>query len=1084
MALRTAPRPRSASGKLETFPRGSILNELRESTAKTEASFRRARTSLGCSRLQAASPVSLRSFSEEAQEESSCLPEWLVKELLKGQQRSHSVGLLENILEHEGFQHHVDFSKSLRKGKIEQQVTLEQLQKLNTAFQELEKNGCKSLDIEKFKQVVKMCMTPHRTSDEQIEKLFMKIDCAATGRIQWDEFCTYMQLEYAEQDVSSARLKELTFSLPAVIEERCHGEPVLRICSLFDNTLVMTQEDGVISFWSPQLKLKRSKMVFEKLVNKKSKWATDFTVMTHYNKLILGTGDREIQLYEMSNFEPYCQISGLEAIPLKLDYCCTDPDECMILYGDDQGCVNILLLSSVGELLRTWKKLPMAENLPSIGIENAVLSPNVTYIRWKVHGDWVTQLHYYDSIKAVISTSNHEPTALVIGCIVGATNVEQQMKKIKDRGKDSKARKGQVIPRIPPKRAERDQTVFQVYKGVKTFAFCKKNNLIVTGGMDRIIRMWNPYMSGQPTGILRSHTAPVCYLSISAEDAKIFSMSTDNTIKIWDIVDQTCLFTACSKTSGIKGELTACHYTPGTRSLCVAADTLALLHLKLRPPPESHLIVSHKEPVLCCKYNKEFRHVVSCSEGSVVKVWDFETGKHLFEFSGAHGGAAITCLTFDVSGRRLITGGRDGCLKIWNYNNGHCLNTLKREDKCAEVCDCTYVEVNRSRYIIAVGWDRRISMYFDSADDLHHFQKPQPYWQDDLSCGHKEDILCIAQCPPTLLATSSYDGEIIIWNMISGHIYRKLHTSFPAHCAGTEAVDTSITQLVFLRTRAVKFESTAASLISNGPQGSVNFWSLFSGIPLTASFIPSRVKSHISSIAVTADNSFIYAADDDGYVYVYSIKDYALQDPEREPPKYVNHWRAHVNIVVSVQVVDEEKVLLSSSIDCTIRLWSLDGEYIGTFGQAEPWEIFTPASWKHPRVPYEILIDPQSMPIHPMLEREPPVLQLINTEPSNVTLENSFFKHEVSYNPKLPQVTKPDLDIKEEINQRAYAQALSKRLKQEHYKKINRPLAPGGQSTYHIINTCEVVIAPPICEKPDLSVLSTDYFYEESLGED
>ncbi|KAG6924278.1 WD repeat domain 49 [Chelydra serpentina] len=337
--------------------------------------------------------------------------------------------------------------------------------------------------------------------------------------------------------------------------------------------------------------------------------------------------------------------------------------------------------------------------------------------------------------------------------------------------------------------------------------------------MDRIIRMWNPYMSGRPTGMLRSHTAPVCYLSISAEDAKMFSISTDNTIKIWDIVDQTCLFTACSKTSGIKGELTACHYTPGTRSLCVAADTLALLHLRLRPPPEPHLIVSHKEPVLCCKYNKEFRLVVSCSEGSVVKVWDFETGKHLFEISGAHGGAAITCLTFDVSGRRLITGGRDGCLKIWNYNNGHCLNTLKREDKCAEVCDCTYVEVNKSRYIIAVGWDRRISMYFDAVDGLHHFQKPQPYWQDDISCGHKEDILCIAQCPPTLLATSSYDGEIIVWNMISGHIYRKLHTPFPTHCAGAEAVDTSITQLVFLRTRAVKFGSTAASLISNGPQG-------------------------------------------------------------------------------------------------------------------------------------------------------------------------------------------------------------------------------------------------------------------------
>lgn len=41
---------------------------------------------------------------------------------------------------------------------------------------------------------------------------------------------------------------------------------------------------------------------------------------------------------------------------------------------------------------RTWKKLPKIDNLPNIGLETVTLSPNVTYIRWKVHGDWVTQV--------------------------------------------------------------------------------------------------------------------------------------------------------------------------------------------------------------------------------------------------------------------------------------------------------------------------------------------------------------------------------------------------------------------------------------------------------------------------------------------------------------------------------------------------------------------------------------------------------------------------------------------------------------------------------------------------------------------
>lgn len=76
------------------------------------------------------------------------------------------------------------------------------------------------------------------------------------------DFCTYMQLDYAEQDGASARMKEISFLLPATIQEIPHGDPVLRICSLSDSTLITAREDGTVSFWSPQLQLKRSKMVF------------------------------------------------------------------------------------------------------------------------------------------------------------------------------------------------------------------------------------------------------------------------------------------------------------------------------------------------------------------------------------------------------------------------------------------------------------------------------------------------------------------------------------------------------------------------------------------------------------------------------------------------------------------------------------------------------------------------------------------------------------------------------------------------------------------------------------------------------
>lgn len=48
----------------------------------------------------------------------------------------------------------------------------------------------------------------------------------------------------------------------------------------------------------------------------------------------------------------------------------------------------------------------------------------------------------------------------------------------------------------PPKRFQCDESVFKVYKGVKTFDYCKENNILVTGGLDRNIRLWNPYIPG------------------------------------------------------------------------------------------------------------------------------------------------------------------------------------------------------------------------------------------------------------------------------------------------------------------------------------------------------------------------------------------------------------------------------------------------------------------------------------------------------------------------------------------------------------------------------------------------------------
>ena len=40
-------------------------------------------------------------------------------------------------------------------------------------------------------------------------------------------------------------------------------------------------------------------------------------------------------------------------------------------------------------------------------------------------------------------------------------------------------------------------------------------------------------------------------------------------------------------------------------------------------------------------------------------------------------------------------------------------------------------------------------------------------------------------------------------------------------------------------------------------------------------------------------------------------------------------WRGHVKSVSSIALMEEQKLLVSGSVDCTVRMWNMDGHYVG-----------------------------------------------------------------------------------------------------------------------------------------------------------
>ncbi|XP_071984286.1 cilia- and flagella-associated protein 337-like isoform X1 [Engystomops pustulosus] len=730
----------------------------------------------------------------------------------------------------------------------------------------------------------------------------------------------------------------VSFHLPAKVTENSpHREPFIQISPMPDNTLLAVGQDGVVSVWTPDLKLKKTRCILDehKQPNRKIKWISDSTLMPQYNKLIVGTCDREIRLYELSNFEPYCQIVGFETMPLLLGYSLRDGDECIIYFGDEQGCVNVIIMSHMAETLRNWTKCQVVDEIPSIAIDNITELIHVRYIRWKVHNDWVTQIRYVHSIESIISSSNDDYTALIIGCVEGTKNVQRRLKDLMESG-SVKSKRSMLAGNVPPKRNISDESLFRVKRGVKTFDFSKEANILVTGGLDRIVRVWNPYVPSWPTGLLRGHSSPITYLKIGDENTKIYSVSTDCTVMVWDIENHTCLTNVISKASQIRGDIAACYFSHHLRALYIATDYLSSLQLQepaaLHGPPS----VSHSEPVTSCLYNQQYQQIISCSEGSVMKTWDLLTGELVSEKQAAHGYSAVTCIALDTGGNRLVTGGKDGSLKLWDYKSDSLalIRTLIQGSAGARggISDITYVEHSKNQYIISVSYDGKVLIFPDNvvSEDV----LPQFTWRSNL-VNEEEIKLCLASCSSNMIALSKCNGEVSVCSLDTGEPLCQL-CSFYGEEVDTETGNLVKNKAIFMCSRFERKKDSAV-LVTSGPRGHITFWNIVGGGKVFARFEGSQYKCTVNAMAISEDDSLLCAADQLFYIYVWNISQYALGAPEEQPPVLLHFWRAHMSDITRVIPIEKHKVIVSSSQDCTVKLWSIQGEFIGTFGQNKSW---------------------------------------------------------------------------------------------------------------------------------------------------
>lgn len=199
------------------------------------------------------------------------------------------------------------------------------------------------------------------------------------------------------------------------------------------------------------------------------------------------------------------------------------------------------------------------------------------------------------------------------------------------------------------------------------------------------MRIWDVYIPTQTTGLLTGHDAGIVKIFVQSEEQKLYSVDYHKVIKVWDLSEYSLLQTFGDLTRLIPGETDLVyHYHKQLRVLLIGGRKLVAVKCNPRVRVDLTDGNTHAGPVSVILYNKLFRNLVTCGLDSYIIVWDPWTGKrkiimkscHTKQVYGENIDIEITAACFDPLEQFLLTGARDGSLKIWNYNNAVCIRNM------------------------------------------------------------------------------------------------------------------------------------------------------------------------------------------------------------------------------------------------------------------------------------------------------------------------------------------------------------------------------------------------------------------------
>jgi WD40 repeat protein len=273
-------------------------------------------------------------------------------------------------------------------------------------------------------------------------------------------------------------------------------------------------------------------------------------------------------------------------------------------------------------------------------------------------------------------------------------------------------------------------------------AYSPDGNSVVSGSLDKSVRLWQAQGEGSEGRYLDGHSGSVFSVAFSPNGNLIASGSHDKTVRLWNVRDgsTTKIF------EGHEGSIYGVAFAPDGRWVVSGSADKTIKVWDVKSGKLLATLSGHRDSVTSLSFSLDGRWLASGSKDTTVKLWDMAKGTELGYFEGHDAGVCSVAISPD--GRRLLSGSMDKTAKLWDMASGEYIKNLR----------------GNMDWVLGVAFSPDGNTIAIASDNVRLWDTRKAIELKTIT-GHYSLVNCVTFSPDgQTLATASDDKTVRVWS--------------------------------------------------------------------------------------------------------------------------------------------------------------------------------------------------------------------------------------------------------------------------------------------------------------------------------